>query len=122
MEAGARLSGFDKRLEMEKASPLQGLRFRNVGPEVQGGRIVDIEGPAAHPDALLVAYASGGLWRTDNRGGSWTPLFDGQSSMTIGDVALGDAEGNVIYVGSGRSEERRVGDAGRRRGGREDDS
>jgi photosystem II stability/assembly factor-like uncharacterized protein len=112
MEAAPRLAGFARRLEMEKASPLHGLRFRNVGPEVQGGRIVDIEGPAAHPDALVVAYASGGLWRTDNRGGSWTPLFDDQSSMTIGDVALGDAEGKVIYVGSGEVNSQRTSYAG----------
>jgi photosystem II stability/assembly factor-like uncharacterized protein len=112
MAAAARLAGFARRLEMEKSSPLHGLRFRNVGPEVQGGRIVDIEGPAAHPDALLVAYASGGLWRTDNRGGSWTPLFDDQSSITIGDVALGDAEGSVVYIGSGEVNSQRTSYAG----------
>jgi photosystem II stability/assembly factor-like uncharacterized protein len=111
-DAAARLAGFTRRVEMEKASPLQGLKFRNVGPEVQGGRIVDIEGPAAHPDAMVVAYASGGIWRSDNRGGSWTPLFDGQSSMTIGDLALGDAEGQLLYVGSGEVNSQRTSYAG----------
>jgi photosystem II stability/assembly factor-like uncharacterized protein len=101
MDAATRLAGFARRLDMEKASPLHGLRFRSVGPEVQGGRIVDIEAPSAQPDSLLVAYASGGLWRSDNRGGSWTPLFDDQSSMTIGDFALGDPDGTLIYLGSG---------------------
>ncbi|HET8648217.1 MAG TPA: hypothetical protein VFO85_22160, partial [Vicinamibacteria bacterium] len=112
MEAARRLAGFSRRLELEKASRLHGLRFRNVGPEIQGGRIVDIEAPAAHPDALLVAYASGGLWRSDNRGGSWTPLFDDQSAMSIGDFALGDAEGQVIYVGSGEANSSRTSYAG----------
>ena len=85
-----RLAGFARRLEMEAARPLGALRFRNVGPEIQGGRIVDIEGIPSRPDALLVAFASGGLWRTDNRGGSWTPLFDRESSITIGDIAIAD--------------------------------
>ena len=112
MDPGPRLAGHARRLEMEQASPLLGLRFRNVGPEVQGGRIVDIEGIPAHPDALLVAFASGGLWRTDNRGGSWTPLFDRESSITIGDVAVADAEGQVLYVGTGENNSSRTSYAG----------
>jgi hypothetical protein len=76
MDAAARRAGFTRRQEMEKASLLSALRFRSVGPEIQGGRVVDVEVPAARPDALVVAFASGGLWRTDNRGGSWTPLLD----------------------------------------------
>jgi photosystem II stability/assembly factor-like uncharacterized protein len=112
MDAGTRLLGYARRVEMEQGSPLHGLRFRNVGPEVQGGRIVDIEGPAAHPDSLIVAYATGGIWRSDNRGGSWTPLFEGQSPVTIGDVALGDGDGTVIYVGSGEANSQRTSYAG----------
>src|SRR4051794_10396908 len=90
MPPGPRLAGYDKRMQMEKDSLFAGLRFRSVGPEIQGGRIVDIEAPAAHPDSFVVAFATGGVWRTDNRGGSWTPLFQGESSITVGDVALAD--------------------------------
>ena len=112
MEPGPRLAGYARRLEMEAASPLAALRFRNVGPEVQGGRIVDIEGVPGRPDALLVAFASGGLWRTDNRGGSWTPLFDRESAMTIGDIAVADADARVIYVGTGENNSSRTSYAG----------
>lgn len=112
MDAAARLAGFEKRREMEKASPLGALRFRNVGPEVQGGRVVDIEAPAARPETLLVAFASGGLWRTENRGASWTPLFDGESSITIGDFAVADDAGQVLYVGTGENNSSRTSYAG----------
>jgi photosystem II stability/assembly factor-like uncharacterized protein len=112
MEPGVRLAGFQKRLEMEKASTLRAIRFRNVGPEIQGGRIVAVEAPSARPDSLVVAFASGGLWRTDNRGGSWTPLFDGESAITIGDFALADGEGRTIYVGTGESNSSRSSYAG----------
>jgi photosystem II stability/assembly factor-like uncharacterized protein len=108
MDAATRLAGFEKRREMEKASRLGALRFRNVGPEVQGGRVVDIESPAAHPEVLLVAFASGGLWRTENRGASWTPLFDGESSITIGDFAVADGDGQVLYVGTGENNSSRT--------------
>ncbi len=103
MDAAVRLEGFRKRIEMEKTSPVAGISFRSAGPEIQGGRIVDIEALAKLPDSLFVAFASGGLWRTDNRGGSWTPLFDNESSMTIGDIALADSEGKTIYVGTGEN-------------------
>ncbi len=103
MPGAERLKGYARRLAMEKSSPLAAIRFRNVGPEVQGGRIVDIVAPAARPDSLLVAFASGGLFRTENRGGSWTPLFDDESSMTIGAIAVGDAVGKVLWVGTGEA-------------------
>src|SRR5688572_10180461 len=56
MDPAPRLAGYARRLEMESASPLRGLRFRSVGPEVQGGGIVDVEGIARRPDALVVAF------------------------------------------------------------------
>jgi photosystem II stability/assembly factor-like uncharacterized protein len=108
MDAELRLEAHRKRLDMEKASPLAALRFRNVGPEIQGGRVVDVEGVASKPDALLVAFATGGLWRTDNRGGSWTPLFDQEAAFAIGDVAVADADGQVVWIGTGENNSSRT--------------
>ncbi len=93
MPAATRLAGHERRLAMEKTTPFANLRFRNVGPEIQGGRIVDIDGPRNRPETLFVAFATGGLWRTDNKGGSWTPLFDAESANALGAIAVGDAEG-----------------------------
>jgi len=112
MDAAVRLTAYAKRQQMERASPLSAIRFRSVGPEIQGGRVVDIHGPANQPDTLLVAFASGGLWRTDNRGGSWMPLFDKQSSLTIGAFALADGEGKTIYLGTGEANSSRTSYAG----------
>ncbi len=112
MDAAAREAGYKRRVEMEKASLLSAIRFRNVGPEVQGGRVVDIAAPANHPDSLVVAFASGGLWRTDDRGGAWTPLFDDEPTLTIGAFALADPEGKTIYVGTGESNASRTSYAG----------
>lgn len=112
MPAATRLAGHDRRIAMEKATPFSNLRFRNVGPEIQGGRIVDLDGPRNRPGTLFVAFASGGLWRTDNRGGSWTPLFDHESSMTLGAMAVGDAEGNVLWAGTGEANSSRTSYAG----------
>lgn len=111
-DAAARQGAHLKRLEMEKASLLSEIRFRSVGPEIQGGRVVEIAAPANHADSLVVAFASGGLWRTDDRGGAWTPLFDDEPTLTIGSFALGDAEGRTIYVGTGESNSSRTSYAG----------
>ena len=112
MPAAARLAGYERRLAMEKSTPFAGLKFRNVGPEIQGGRIVDLDGPRNRPGTLFVAFASGGLFRTDNMGGSWTPLFDGESSMTLGAIAVGDAEGQVLWAGTGEANSSRTSYAG----------
>ncbi len=106
--AATRLAGYEKRLAMEKASPFAGLAFRNVGPEAQGGRIVDLDAPRSRPDTLFVAFATGGLWRTDNKGGSWTPLFDGESANALGAIAVGDAEGDVLWAGTGEANSSRT--------------
>src|SRR5438552_774473 len=97
---------------MEKASLLSALRFRSVGPEIQGGRVVDVAVPAGRPDAMLVAFASGGLGINDNLGGSWTPLLDGESTLTLGGIALGDGEGRTIYAGTGEANSSRTSYAG----------
>ncbi|HYR46807.1 MAG TPA: glycosyl hydrolase, partial [Thermoanaerobaculia bacterium] len=112
MDAAARQAGFLRRGEMEKASPLAAIRFRSVGPEVQGGRVVEIAAPAGNPDSLIVAFASGGLWRTEDRGGAWTPLFDDEPTLTIGSFALADPDGKTIYVGTGESNSSRTSYAG----------
>ncbi|MCL6624274.1 MAG: hypothetical protein K6T17_06620, partial [Fimbriimonadales bacterium] len=82
MPAEERLQGYELRLKMEANSPFKNLKFRNVGPEIQGGRVVDIVSPPARPHSLVVAFATGGLWRTDNMGTTWVPLFDRESSIT----------------------------------------
>ena len=112
MDPAARAGAYQRRVEMEKASLLSAIRFRSVGPEIQGGRVVEIAAPSNHPDALVVAFASGGLWRTDDRGGKWTPLFDEQPTLTLGAFALADAEGRTIYVGTGESNSSRTSYAG----------
>lgn len=112
MDAAARLAAYEKRLAMEKASPFANLTFRNVGPELQGGRIVDVDAPRSRPDTLFVAFATGGLWRTDDKGGTWTPLFESESSIGLGAIAVGDAEGNVLWAGTGEANSSRTTYAG----------
>ena len=71
-----------------KSNPLTGLKLRSVGPALMSGRIV---GFAVHPEnraKFYIAVASGGVWKTENAGVTWTPVFDNEGSYSIGCVVL----------------------------------
>ena len=61
------------------------LEYRSIGPAIMGGRIADVEGVPGDPNVVYVASASGGLWKTTNGGVKWTPIFERQGTLSIGD-------------------------------------
>ncbi|MGB9006098.1 MAG: hypothetical protein WCB96_10275 [Candidatus Aminicenantales bacterium] len=82
---------------------LAGLAFRNIGPAVMSGRISDI---AIHPKTRRVWYVavgSGGVWKTENAGTAWTPIFDDQGSYSIGCLTLDPNNPDVVWVGTGEN-------------------
>src|SRR4030067_2095871 len=82
---------------------LSGLGFRNVGPGLMSGRISDI---AIHPKSRsiwYVAVGAGGVWKTMNAGTTWTPIFDGQASYSIGCLTLDPNSPDVVWVGTGEN-------------------
>jgi len=93
---------FAKKMEQRKSSLLKNVEFRSVGPSVMSGRVVDLEVSPSDPTIFYVAYASGGLWKTSNNGLSFKPLFDDESTISIGDIAV-DWKTNTIYVGTGEN-------------------
>ncbi|MEM4284540.1 MAG: hypothetical protein QXS96_08660 [Candidatus Caldarchaeum sp.] len=62
--------------------------------------MTDIEGVPGNSDVLYVASASGGLWKTTNRGITWTPIFDRWGTISIGDIALEPGNPDVLWVGT----------------------
>ena len=74
---------------------------RNIGPANMGGRIVDIAGVDSDPKTVYVAAASGGLWKTTDTGETWTGLFDKETSVCIGSVAVSQSNPNIVWVGTG---------------------
>ena len=83
--------------------PLGAFKFRNVGPAFLSGRIADI---VFHPDndnIWYVAVGSGGVWKTENAGTTWTPLFDEQASYSTGCITLDPQNPATVWVGSGEN-------------------
>lgn len=81
-------------------SELKEVSFKNIGPSIMGGRVVDLEVNPKDPTEFYVAYATGGLWHTNNNGLSFTPLFDNEIVIGIGDIAV-NWNNNTIWVGTG---------------------
>jgi len=80
---------------------LAALEWREVGSAAPSGRITRF---AVHPDDTRIIYtatASGGLWKTVNAGTTWEPIFDNQSTISMGDVALAPTDPDIVWVGTG---------------------
>jgi len=88
-------------------SVVGGLRFRSIGPAVSGGRIGDIEVDLRERKRWFVAVASGGVWRTDNAGVTFEPVFDGEGSFSIGCVVIDPHDSNIVWVGTGENNSQR---------------
>jgi photosystem II stability/assembly factor-like uncharacterized protein len=98
--AEERAKGYTNRVAQAEESLAGGLTMTNIGPTIMSGRVVDIDVNEQATQNYYVAYASGGLWVTDNYGASFTPLFDYQPVMTIGDIAV-DWKNKTVWLGSG---------------------
>ena len=85
---------------------LEAFRPRSIGPAVTGGRVHDVEALADNPSVLWVATASGGLWRSLNRGHTWVNVFEDMEVNTFGDVALAPSDPRVVYAGTGEQNNR----------------
>ncbi|HKU67831.1 MAG TPA: hypothetical protein VJP85_08645 [Candidatus Baltobacteraceae bacterium] len=77
------------------------LRFRNVGPQVSGGRLGAVAGSDRDLSLYYAGAAGGGVWKTTNAGQSWEPVFDKQDVQSIGAIAIDPANENVVWVGTG---------------------
>jgi len=76
------------------------LRWRMVGP-FRGGRTRAASGVASQPNVFYVGHVNGGVWKTDDAGRTWRPIFDDQPTQSIGAIAVAPSDPNIIYVGSG---------------------
>ena len=82
-------------------SVLKGLEFRSIGPAFMSGRIADVDIHPTNENIWYVAVGSGGVWKTENAGTTWTPIFDDQPSYSIGAVTLDPNNPSIVWVGSG---------------------
>jgi photosystem II stability/assembly factor-like uncharacterized protein len=87
-------------------STFKGLELRSIGPAVTSGRVIDIAVHPLHRHTWYVATV-GGVWKTTTAGTSWTPVFDGEGSFSIGCVAIDPRDPSVVWVGTGENNSQR---------------
>jgi photosystem II stability/assembly factor-like uncharacterized protein len=94
---------------------LSEFAWRPIGPAVTSGRVVDLavaDGPQARAEGrfgklMYAASASGGVWKTVNAGTTWEPVFEKQSTSSIGDIALAPSNQEIVWVGTGEANNQR---------------
>lgn len=89
--------------EIIKDSSLTGLKFRSIGPAFMSGRISDIVIDPNNQNIWYVAVGSGGVWKTENSGTTWTPLTDKESFYSTGCITLDPSNSSTIWLGTGEN-------------------
>ncbi len=89
------------------AKTLAGLKFRNIGPAYNSGRVSDLAVRPDRPQTFYVAVASGGIWKTVNNGTTFEPTFDSEGSYSIGCLAMDPTNHEVIWAGTGENNSQR---------------
>jgi photosystem II stability/assembly factor-like uncharacterized protein len=83
-------------------SMYQDMRWRLIGP-FRGGRTRPVAGVPSQPNVFYMAPVDGGVWKSDDYGRTWQPIFDSQPTGSIGDIAVAPSDPNIIYVASGEA-------------------
>lgn len=94
---------FSQKLDMDL---LTGMKPRSIGPAGMAGRVTTIDVVNNQPEIIYVGTASGGLWKSTSGGTSWEPIFDDQTTASIGAVAIQQSNPSVIWVGTGEGNPR----------------
>lgn len=95
--------GFSQKLDMHL---LKNLKPRNIGPAGMSGRITAIDVVTENPDVMYVGSASGGVWKSASGGIKWEPIFNDQTTASIGAIAIQQSNPSVIWVGTGEGNPR----------------
>lgn len=82
------------------------LPFRTIGPTTAGGRITDLAIDPVDPSTFYVASASGGVWKTVNRGTTFKPVLENEGSGSIGAIAVAPSQADIVFAGTGEANPR----------------
>jgi photosystem II stability/assembly factor-like uncharacterized protein len=94
------------------ASPFSGLKYREIGPAISGGRSTAVAGSNLDPQLYFAGGAGGGVFRSTNGGASWTAVFDREGAAPIGAIAIAPQDERDVWVGTGEANPRNDAESG----------
>ena len=97
---------------LTSADTYKGLKLRSIGPAFVSGRVTSLAVNPFNRTQYYVGVASGGVWKTDNDGLTWNPVFEHEGSFSIGDVKLDPRDPAIVWVGTGENNSQRSVDYG----------
>ena len=98
-----KLAAFKQHQLLLQQSPYKNIQWRLTGPDNKSGRSTDVAGVTGNPNIMYAAYATGGLWKTEDAGATWNPIFDKEATQSIGNIALAPSNRDILYVGTGEA-------------------
>ncbi len=100
-DVASRTASWQHHQKLKRESIFKDLTWRAVGPRKQGGRIESIACPTDNPAVIYVGVGSGNVWKTENNGTTWKPIFENESTFAIGAVAVAPSDPSCVWVGTG---------------------
>ena len=98
-----KMIAFKKQQQLLQVSPYKKVQWRLAGPDNKSGRSTDVLGITGNTNIIYAAFATGGLWKTEDGGDTWKSLFDKEATLSIGNIALAPSDNNILYVGTGEA-------------------
>ena len=96
------IDAYQQKEELTNSSRVKNIHFRNIGPTIMSGRVVALEVNPKDPTKFYVAYASGGVWYTDNNGTSFRSISEDWPTQNIGEISM-DWNNQILWVGTGEN-------------------
>src|SRR3954469_18497240 len=108
-QGGAQAAAAAEPMVNQSKDPLLGsFRFRSIGPASMGGRIDDIAVSETDPNVIYIGYAVGGVFKSENNGTTFEPVFETLGTASIGDIAIHPTNPAVVYIGTGEANNRQT--------------
>lgn len=103
--AADRLAWYKKHTEMKEHSPHKNFKWQFLGPTNISGRVTDVAvtTPRSNTYSIYAATASGGVWKTENEGTTWKPVFEHGVSTSVGDVTIAPSNQDIVWIGLGEA-------------------
>ncbi len=105
LDGKERVTLAEKQVEMKATSPFKDLKWQYIGPTNISGRCTDVEAisPRGGSYTIWVGSATGGVWKSINEGTTFEPVFQGEPTASIGDIAIDPNNTDVVWVGTGEA-------------------